>query len=165
MSSSDRRSFLALLAASPLAACGFTPAYGPVGPAATLNGQIALDDPTDKYGFDLVGRLEERLGRARPGKWRLSYMIDVTREGLGITSTNAITRYNVLGTITYALHRLDDGSQATAGHVNNFTSYSASGTIVSTSASERDAYERLMRILADQIITDLIATSSVWAQP
>ncbi len=165
MSSSDRRSFLALLAASPLAACGFTPAYGPGGPAAALNGQIALDDPTDKYSFDLVGRLEERLGRAKPGTWRLSYTIALSQVGLGITSTNAITRYNVLGTITYALHRLDDGTQATAGQVKNFTSYSASGTIVSTAASERDAYERLMRILADAIVTDLIASSSGWAQP
>ena len=165
MSSSDRRSFLALLAASPLAACGFTPAYGPGGPAAALNGQIALDDPTDKNSFDLVGRLEERLGRANPGTWRLSYTIAVSQVGLGITSTNTITRYNVLGTVTYALRRLDDGSQAAAGQVKNFTSYSASGTIVSTTASERDAYERLMRTLADQIVTDLIASSSDWAQP
>lgn len=165
MSSSDRRSFLALLAASPLAACGFTPAYGPGGPAAGLNRQIAIDDPFDKNGFDLVGRLEERLGRAKPGTWRLSYTITVNPVGLGITSTNAITRYNLLGAVTYAVHRIDNGAQATAGRVENFTSYSASGTIVSTTASERDAYERLMRILADQIVTDLIASSAGWAQP
>ncbi|MCX8508831.1 MAG: LPS assembly lipoprotein LptE [Rhodobacteraceae bacterium] len=164
MSSSDRRRFLALLAASPLVACGFTPAYGPGGPAEGLNGQIAIDDPYDKNAFDLVGRLEERLGRAKPGKWRLSYAITVSSVGLGITSTNAITRYNLLGTVTYTLHRINDGSQATAGKVENFTSYSASGTIVSTTASERDAYERLMRILADQIVTDLIASSAGWAQ-
>ncbi len=61
MSSSDRRTVLTLLAALPVAACGFVPAYGPNGPAKALMGRVRVDDPGDKRSFDLVARLEERL--------------------------------------------------------------------------------------------------------
>jgi LPS-assembly lipoprotein len=162
MSSSDRRTFLLALAALP-AACGFVPAYGPDGPARGLMGRISLADPADRNGFDLVGRLEERLGRAEAAAWHLDYAISTSSVGLGITSSNAITRYNIVGSVTYRLTPAGGGAPVTSGKVQNFTSYSASGTVVSTAASERDAYERLMRILADQIVTDLIATSAGWA--
>ena len=44
-----------------------------------------------------------------------------------------------------------------SGNVDSFTGYSATGTTVATRAAERDAYERLMTILADQIVTRLEA--------
>lgn len=165
MSSSDRRAFLTLLAAAPLAACGFTPAYGPAGPARAFMGRIAIDDPGARPSFDLVGRLEERLGRAEAPVWRLGYSISTEIVALGITSSNAITRYNIVGRVTFALKRIDTGATVTSGSAQNFTSYSAAGTVVATAASERDAYTRLMRILADAIVTDLIATSADWAGP
>lgn len=164
MSWSDRRAFLALLIAAPAAACGFVPAYGPSGPARALDGQIGIDDPADKNGFDLVGRLQERLGRAQAPAWRLSYTISVYEAGLGITLSNTTTRYDVIGSVSYSLRPAGDDQIVASGTVKNFTSYSASGTVVSTSTSERDAYQRLMRMLADQIVTDLIASSGGWAQ-
>lgn len=163
MSSSDRRTFLSLIATAPLAACGFTPAYGPEGPARGITGQIGIADPTDRNSFDLVGRLQERLGRSRAPRWKLGYSIDTNSVGLGITAANTITRYNITGSVTYRLTDEASGQTVTRGLVKNFTSYAASGTVISTAASERDAYERLMRILADQIVTDLIATSATWA--
>ena len=165
MSLSDRRSLLKFLAAGPLVACGFVPAYGPGGPAHDLDGRIRIDDPTTKNAFDLVGRLEERLGRANNAVWRLGYSISASKVGLGITSSNAITRYNVTGAVIYNLRPIAADQTLASGRVQNFTSYSASGTFVSTAASEHDAYERLMRLLADQIVTELIASSSSWAQP
>lgn len=165
MSSSDRRAFLTLLAAAPLVACGFTPAYGPTGPARAMMGRIAIDDPGARTTFDLVGRLEERLGRAEAPAWRLGYSVSTEVVALGITSSNAITRYNIVGRVGYSLKRIDTGVTVASGQLQNFTSYSASGTVVSTAASERDAYARLMRILADEIVTDLVAGSAGWATP
>lgn len=165
MSSSDRRAFLILLAAAPLAACGFTPAYGPAGPARAMMGRVAINDPGSRAAFDLVGRLEERLGRAEAPVWRLGFSIETRSVALGITSSNTITRYNIVGSVRYALRRIDTGATVASGKAQNFTSYSASGTVVSTAASERDAHARLMRILADQIVTDLVAGSADWAVP
>ncbi len=130
-----------------------------------MMGRVAIDDPGSKTAFDLVGRLEERLGRAAAPVWRLGFSITTESVALGITSSNTITRYNILGTASYALKRIDTGAAVASGKVQNFTSYSASGTVVSTAASERDAYARLMRILADQIVTDLVAGSADWATP
>ena len=83
----------------------------------------------------------------------------------GATQTNAITRYNVTGHVDYTLRLAADDSVLISGTVQNFTSYSASGTVVSTAAAERDAYVRLMRLLADEIVTDMIAKSSALANP
>ncbi len=158
MSSSDRRTVLSLLLALPLAACGFAPAYGPGGPARQLLGQVAIDPPSDKGGFDLVERLEERLGRNGNGAFRLGYTVITSEIGQGISPADAITRYRVDGSVSYSLARAD-GSVAAAGKVSGFSAYAASGTTVSTVSAREDAYQRLMVQLADRIVTQLIAKS------
>jgi LPS-assembly lipoprotein len=162
MSSSDRRAVLALLAALPMAACGFTPAYGPGGPAQGLIGQVRVDDPGDKNAFDLVERLEERLGRTQQPTLRLSYRISTREQGQAIAPDNSITRYQVFGTAAFTLRDAATGTVLTEGEVEGFTAYSAVGTRVESDASAADAKVRLMRILADRIVTRLIATSALW---
>ena len=161
MSSSDRRSFL-LLTAGALAACGFTPAYAPGGPAEKLQGAIRVDDPGDKNGFDLVERLEERIGRPDAPRFALSYAIRIQPIGVGITTENSITRYNLTGVIDWTLTDTGTGARVTGGKVQNFTSYSATGSTVAAISAEQDAAYRLMRILADQIVMQLVATSGSW---
>jgi LPS-assembly lipoprotein len=164
MSSSDRRSFL-MLAALSLTGCGFTPAYAPGGPAAQLQGAVRVDDPNDKNGFDLVERIEERIGRPDAPRYTLTYTITTAPIGVGITPENAITRFNLTGSVAWGLNELGTGQRVTGGRVQNFTSYSATGSTVAGLAAEEDAAFRLMRIMADQIVTNLIASSSRWAVP
>jgi LPS-assembly lipoprotein len=159
MSSYDRRTLLTLIAALPLAACGFTPAYGPGGPAKALLGRVSIASPTDKNEFDLVERLEERLGRTSAGRYSLSYSIRTTASGLAVTPTDDVTRFNIDGRVTYSLTQTGS-DKALAGEVTAFTSYSTSGTTVSTVAAREDAFQRLMVILADQIVTRLVAGSA-----
>lgn len=165
MSSSDRRTFLALAAALPLAACGFTPAYGPGGPAQALNGQVRVDDPKSKNAFDLVERLEERVGRTRQPAFLLSYTISTRTVGQAITPANATTRYQILGSTTFTLRDAGTNAVLTEGTVDGFTAYSAVGTRVESDSSRDDALVRLMRILADRIVTQLVATSGRWNRP
>ena len=161
---SDRRQFLLLMAALPIAGCGFAPAYGTSGAASGLQSSIRVDDPSDKNGFDLVQRLEERLSRPDAPRYALSYSISTNAIGVGITPENAITRYNLTGAVDWGLTDTATGTRLTGGRVNSFTSYSATGSTVAGLAAEQDAALRLMRILADQIVTRLIATSGQWAQ-
>ncbi len=161
MSSLNRRSFLAMAA---LTGCGFTPAYGPQGPARGIIGTIRAADPTDKNAFDLVERLEERLGRPATVTYDLTYTIRTKAIAVGITPENTITRYNLEGTIDWALTNRITKTRATGGTVHSFTSWSATGSTVAGLAAEEDAALRLMRILADQITARLIATSGAWAQ-
>ena len=160
MSSLNRRLFLILPLA--LAACGFTPAYGPGGPAARIQSSISVADPGDKNAFDLVERLEERLGRPKADRFDLTYSIKTTVVGVGITPDNAITRYNLNGVVDWALTNRTSGSRVAGGQVKSFTSYSATGSTVAGLAAQEDAARRLMRILADQITARLLATSGTW---
>ncbi len=161
MSSYSRRTILALIAA-PLAGCGFTPVYAPGGAAAALQGAVRVADPDTKNGFDFVERMEERLGRPEAPRYRLAYTITTTPIGVGITPDNAITRYNLTGSVDWTLAD-NDGNTVTKGTEQNFTSYSATGSTVAGLAAEEDAAFRLMRILADQIVTRLLATAPQWA--
>jgi LPS-assembly lipoprotein len=150
----------ALLAPLALAACGFTPAYAPGGAATKLLGTIWVQDPTDKNGFDLVERLEERLGRPENIRYDLAYTITTEAVGVGITTENEITRYNLKGVVDYTLTDRTTGARVTGGRVQTFTAYSATGSTVAGLAAEEDAAFRLMRILADQITARLIAVSA-----
>ncbi|MCQ0093805.1 LPS assembly lipoprotein LptE [Roseovarius sp. M141] len=158
MSSFNRRSFcLAALAA--LAACGFTPVYGPDGAGTALQGQVLVDEPITRDAYLLTRELETRLGRANPGRYGLSYAITMFVESIAISQDNVTTRYNLLGGVTYALRDLDTQAVVASGKVDNFTGYSASGTTVATQAAEKDARERLMNIMAEQIVTRLIVAA------
>ncbi|MDX5358388.1 MAG: LPS assembly lipoprotein LptE [Rhodobacterales bacterium] len=159
MSWSDRRKVLALLAAAPLAACGFSPAYAPGGAAHALREAVALAEPKDRNGFDFANRLEDRLGRASAARFRLDWSVQAEPVGAGITPTGAITRYTLKGQARYALVRLEGGQTVTSGSVDSFTSWSTSGSTVATLSAEQDAHRRLMIILADQVVARLIAAA------
>ncbi|MCW3782070.1 LPS assembly lipoprotein LptE [Defluviimonas salinarum] len=165
MSWSERRHILALLAAAALVGCGFTPAYGPNGAAVELLDRVTVDAPSDKDGFDLVERLEERLGRTRSPEFQLGYGIDTRTVEQSVAPDNAINRYQVIGSASFTLRNAETNETVSSGRVTSFTSYSAFGTPVSTEAAEADARTRLMRILADQIVTQLIATSGNGKRP
>lgn len=150
------RRFL-LIAPLVLAACGFTPAYAPGGAATALLGTVYVQDPGDRNGFDLVERLEERLGRPEAPRYDLAYTITTETLGVGFTADNQITRYNLKGVIDYTLTDRASGARVTGGRVQNFTGYSATGSTVAGLAAEEDAGLRLMRILADQIVVRLVA--------
>ena len=156
---------LLLLAALGLAGCGFTPAYAPNAPANALLGRVAVEAPDDRLSFQLVRRLEERLGRGETADYGLSVVIETETEGLGITEDQEITRFNLLGEAGFALRDLATGEVLTDGVVTAFAAYSATGTTVSARIAERDAGDRLMQILADEIITRLIATAPDWNAP
>ena len=158
MSSFNRRTVLLLPLA--LAACGFTPAYAPDGPATGLLGTIRVQDPTDKNGFDLVERLEERLGRPEAVLYDLTYSITTEAVGVGITADNEITRFNLKGVVEYSLTERATGARVAGGRVNSFTAYSATGSTVAGIAAEEDAATRLMQILADQVTARLIAAAA-----
>lgn len=159
-------SLVATLAAS---ACGFTPVHAPGGAGNALYGEIEIETPQqpntrgDANAYFLVRNLEERLGRGNGGDYRLELSLSTRSEGQAITADNEITRYSILGSAGYTLTRIADGTVVASGTETNFTGYSATGSTVETLAGERDAYERLMVILADQITTRLLTTADLTA--
>ncbi len=161
MSSPDRRTILgfALLAGAAVTGCGFAPAYGTAGGATALQGTVRAADPTDKNAFDLVQRLEERLGPPQARRFDLTYGISTKAIAVGVTPDGTITRYNLSGAVTWTLTDTA-GARVAGGTVDSFTSWSATGSTVAGLTAEQDANTRLMRILADQIVARLLALSA-----
>ena len=157
MLSYNRRNLLSFLA---LAGCGFTPVLGTGGPAQVLMGRIWPAVPQDQAGFSFVKQIEARLGRVQTRDYDLAYTIEVTSDGVAITAEGATTRYIVTGTVTWALTRHADGVRMTGGKVNNFASYSGTGSTVATLVAREDAGRRLMTMLADGVVARMLAASS-----
>lgn len=153
-----RRQFLFALPLA-VAACGFSPVYGPGGTGTALQNAVSIAAPEDRSSYLLVRRLEERLGRTASPRFGLSLTLDTREEELGIDPDGNIDRFNLVGVAGYVLNDLDTGAEIGSGTVNSFTGYSATGSTVVTLAAERDARERLMVILADQIVARLLAAT------
>lgn len=141
-----------------LAACGFSPVYGTGGSGDGLQNQITISAPNTRNTFLLTRRLEERLGRTSSPIYRLTLEVETSTEGLAVNREGNINRFNLLGDAEYVLVEENTGRVVTSGSVDNFTSFSASGTTVSELAAARDAQERLMTLLADQIVVRLLST-------
>ncbi|WP_071799344.1 hypothetical protein [Natronohydrobacter thiooxidans] len=157
MSWSDRRTVLLALAALPLAACGFTPAYAPGGPGQALRGQVRAADPTAAADFDFNAAFEERLGRPTAPRFDLAYTISTSERGSAQVSGLGQTRITLFGEIAYSLTEIATGETVTRGKLRNFTNYSTTDTQLATLRAQEDAQKRLMRILADQVAARLMA--------
>ncbi|MEP2029606.1 MAG: LPS assembly lipoprotein LptE [Paracoccaceae bacterium] len=155
---SYNRPLFALWAMLLMAACGFTPVYSPDGVGTELQNQILVDEPANRDAFLLTQRIEERLGRGGNARFGLKVDITTTQAGIAINPQGDTDRYDILGVARYALRDIGTGKVVLNGSVNSFSAYSATGNAAATVAAERDARERLMVILADQIVTRLIAT-------
>ena len=138
-----------------LAACGFSPVYGPDGTGAKLYGQLRVADPKTSDDFAFNRRITERLGPDQAARFALNYRISVAAVAQAITPDEVTTRYSLNGTADYTL--MEGERQVLRGQVSSFTSYSTTGTTIATLSAEQDARERLMRMLADQVVTRLLA--------
>ena len=149
MSSLNRRFLLALPLA--LAACGFTPVYAPGGTGAALRGKVTIVAPESEEGYLILRNVEERLGRAQANVYRLTLTPVLERQGQAITEAGEITRFSIIGRVSYELRLTSDDSLLASGTVQDFAGYSATGSTVETLAAESDALDRLMSSLADRV--------------
>lgn len=144
-----------------VAACGFEPVYGTGGAGSALYGKIEVAAPNDEETYVLVRELEQRLGRATEPAYDLSLALSTGRQGQAITAEGDITRFSIVGQVSYTLVERGTQREVAKGVSRNFTGYSATGSTVETLAAERDAQVRLMTLLADQITVELLSTADL----
>lgn len=145
-----------------LAGCGYTPALAPDGPAAGLRGAIAFEAPETPAEFWLTQRLEDRLGVPRAPRYALSTEVDVEEVDVRVTPEEITVRENYVGLVTYRLTDATTGTALRTGSVRSFTGFSGGSTTVASRVAADAAQERLMIILADRIVADLLATAGDW---
>ncbi len=150
-----RRGLLAVLAALP--ACGFVPAFGPGGGAGRFAGQTALVLPRSVLGYRILSRLEARLGTAGAETWRLEVTATAEEVPAAVSIEGDITRRNLLGIAEWRLIETATGATVASGVVREFTGWSATDSTVATRAAAIAAEERLAVLLADGIVTAILA--------
>ena len=138
-----------------LAGCEFTPVYAPGATGAALSGSVTVAPAEDELQFILVRELENRLGPAGSPRYSLTTALSTRSERVSITADQDTNRFNLVGRARWSLIEDGSGAEIATGRADAFSSYSATGTTVATEAAERDAYRRLMVILADKIIIDV----------
>jgi LPS-assembly lipoprotein len=159
MSLFNRRLALLLLLA-PLAACNFTPVYGPGGSGDVIRNQIRVADPQSRLDFEVLSRLEDRIGTG--STYTLDYVIDTGQRDLAIDENETIERINVIGSLVYTVREAATGQTVAQGEVSTFTAYATTASPVATASARRDAENRLAVALADQLVTRLIAGATDW---
>jgi LPS-assembly lipoprotein len=158
----SKRQFLTGGAMVCLSACGYSPAYAPGGVGDRLRGKIRVSDPGDSNSFAFVERFEARMGVPTQPTHDLAYGIGFGADGVSITADQVTQRFNLTGQLTYSITQRPGNVVVTQGVVESFTSYSTTSNITSTRAAEQDAYRRLVTILADQLVTELLASADRW---
>lgn len=139
-----------------LAGCGFTPVYAPGEAGQTLRGAVSIQQPGTRADYTLATRLEDRLGRAADAPYSLAYTITQTTEDQAISPDQRIQRIALLGQVEYTLTEGATGRVVLSGQIDDFTGYNATGTTVATQTAEQDAERRLMVILADRMVEELV---------
>lgn len=152
---SNKRTFLAFCVATLVAACQFSPVYGPGTSASKLQDRIFIQEPGSEEHYLLVKHLEQTLGRADPAPMTLTFIYTSSIAGLGTTTTGAITRLQRTGTLIYTLKNTETDATIDSGSLVRFTGYSATGNTASALAAERASAERLVVIVGDALIDRL----------
>lgn len=160
MSYFNRRRLLVTLCALPLAACNFQPVHGPGGAGDVIRDQIRVTDPETRFDFELVSRMEDRIGTG--SAFDLSYTIVRDVRNLAIDEDEITNRVNLVGTLSFTVRPAGSDEVVQSGEVSTFTSYATTISPVADIATRRDAEDRLAVALADQVVLRLIAGAASW---
>ena len=114
----------------------------------------------------------KRVGAKGSGQWQrltwdealdeIAVRLKATLETHGAES---ILRYNYIGKLDFQVLDAARGVVVTRGSVNSFTASAATRSTIAAAASTTDATVRLMQILSDLVVTQLLATSANWVAP
>lgn len=161
---SKRRDFLLALAALPLAACGFSPIYKTGGAARGLKGRVRFNLIESREGYLLLQNLEARMGV--PGvspDYKAKIDLVIEEQVLTLTTATSLERVTVNGAAIITIVNTSTGAEVFADKLRETTGYTRSAETAETTSSRRDALDRLVGSLADQIVLRLGATAESWA--
>lgn len=163
-----RRDFLILMrrgaaagALLPLAACGFTPLYAEGEDNLSVSAEMAtvrIEPLRDRVGQQMHNFLRDRLnpnGQPVSPNYQLSLQITESLSELGVRRDETATRANLKLTTNFLLRDAGNGEALLTGRSTSTTSYDILENPFATTISERDARERALREVADDIQTRL----------
>lgn len=146
----------ALLAAAPLAGCGFTPLYANTSLTPALQA-IDVTAPQSRTGYLLREQLDDELGRKLDTgpRYRLAVTIDERRIPRGLRVNNIAAVYQVGLAVNYVLSDAVTGAVLLRSQAPVTVSYDAPDQPYAAVAAQQDAEERAANQAAVRIRLDL----------
>ena len=135
-----------------LVGCGYAPVHGTNPKTKKLYTSVFVQAPKDRVEFELVRNLEKQFRKKSSRQYELNYTLTIKEEKIVVSASQTLERYSLFGSLKYSLtHK--DGNVVLTNIAKSFTGYSATGTPLATESAKRDAQDRLMAILAEQVLT------------
>lgn len=160
MSLSDRRKFLIVLAALPLAGCGFTPMLKGGTAARGLQGALHFNLIDSRMGYLLLGDLETRFGPSSSPRYDVVIDLKTQETKIVLTAATGVSRITLDGIAKISVTPVGADAPAWTGHVHEQVGYSRTAETAASGASQRDAEDRLVRGLAEKIANELAANAA-----
>jgi LPS-assembly lipoprotein len=165
----ERRKFLLMLGASPMAGCGFQPVYKQSGAARALHGNLYFNLIESREGFALLERLESRLGAGgSAARYAVNVELIFEETEMVLTAATALitftARNTVKGIAKLSITDRTTGAEVFTDKLRDSVGYSSNEETLASDSSKRDAYDRLVLALADQIVLRLSSTAESWAE-
>ena len=148
----SRRALLA--SALALAACEYEPVLD-AGDPPGVGVPISIAAPEGELQFFFRERLVERIGDFETARLSLTYAVETSVIQEAISPDRVTERFLINGVARWTLSTTFE--EVASGDVTGSASYSNTGTTISAAAAERDAQRRLMVILADRTVSQIVA--------
>jgi LPS-assembly lipoprotein len=145
-------------AAAALGACGFQPLYGDNG-ARNASAELAavhINTIPDRNGQMLHNFLLDRInaqGRPSDPRYVLDIRLTESKASLGIIKDSSSTLAQIASVANYTLRDLKANKVLQSGRSRSVTSYNIVQSDFATLAAEKDARERTLRELSEDITT------------
>jgi len=153
----SRRALLAAGAAA-LSGCGFRPLYGEreEGDASDQLATVHVNTIPNRNGQILHNFLLDRInpkGKPATPLYALDIQLTEQKSNVGIIKDSTATLAQLANTATYTIYDLKERKALQSGRSRSFTSYNIVQSDFATLSAEKDARERTLRDIAEDITT------------
>jgi LPS-assembly lipoprotein len=142
----------ALLAASALSGCGFTPMYARSSVGNRLS-DIELETPQTRTGYFVGQDLRQTLDDdpATPKSYKLKIVMDENHYSIGYRIDDTSTRSEITSNIVYILTDMATGKTLTTDHFTETVTYASTTSPFTGIVSQQAGQERLAQAVATRI--------------
>ena len=159
----DKKYIFSLLLTIFIVSCSFEPAWIAGNNKATVLWQkVDLKQPKTSNDFRLNRYLVSRVGDAEDAEFFLNYELSTETKRTALSFDGKAYRIRIHGEVKFSLVHNSNNTILVSSSVKDSLGYSDAILAVTDQASERDAYARLMVLLGDKIVDELLRSETLY---
>ena len=160
----DKKKYIfSLLLSIFITSCSFEPAWiSGNNKSKILWQKLDLKEPKTSNEFRLNRYLVSRLGEAKGAEFFLEYELFTDTKRTALSFDGKAYRIRIHGEVKFRLIHSISNAILVSSSVKDSLGYSDAILAVTDQASERDAYARLMVLLGDKIVDELLRSKTLY---